>query len=159
MFFLQAYCRLDYVKIMKVKTEDMLSDSLTKVMPMPKHHVQKCGLRDLNIALAEMVFASQVAMPEAVEKDRFPCSETFVIHRCGVVLDRVVHGHVDGHEVRDLEETDPSEKTSDLDDRDTDGGTSQGVAERDLHHPAHRAEVPHQEGLQWLEQSSGKANP
>jgi hypothetical protein len=84
-FFLQAYCRLDYVKIMKVKTEDMLSDSLTKVMTMPKHHVQKCGLRDLNIALIGMVFASQVAGAEAVEKDRFPGSETFVI-QAAVVL-------------------------------------------------------------------------
>ena len=65
-FFLQAYCRLDYVKIMKVKTEDMLSDSLTKVMTMPKHHVQKCGLRDLNIALIGMVTASQFTVAEAV---------------------------------------------------------------------------------------------
>ena len=62
MFFLQAYCRLDYVKIMKVKTEDMPSDSLTKAMTMPKHHVQKCGLQDLNIVLAGMVFASQIAV-------------------------------------------------------------------------------------------------
>ncbi len=107
-----------------------------------------------------MVFASQVAGAESVEKDRFPGSETFCHPgRCGVVLDRVVHGNVVGHEARDLEETDPSEKTSDLDDRDTDGGTSQGMAERDFHCTAHRAEVPHQEGLQWLEQRSGKANP
>ncbi len=38
-FFLQAYCRLDDVKVMMVKTEDMLSDSFTKVMTMPRHHV------------------------------------------------------------------------------------------------------------------------
>ncbi len=63
----------------------MLSDSLAKVMTMPKHHVQKCGLRDLNITLIGMVFASQVARAEAVEKDRFPSSEPFVI-QAAVVL-------------------------------------------------------------------------
>ena len=74
------------MKIMKVKTEDMLSDSLTKVMTMPKHHVQKCGLRDLNIAHAGMVCASQVSVAEAVEKDRFPGSETFVIQAVVVLF-------------------------------------------------------------------------
>ena len=66
MFFLQAYCRLNYVKIMKVMTEDMLSDSLTKVMTMPKHHVQKRGLRDLTIASIGMVRATQGTKAEAV---------------------------------------------------------------------------------------------
>ena len=64
----------------------MLSDSLTKVRTMPRHHVQKCGLRDLNIALIGMVFASQVTVAEAVEKDRFPGSETFVIQAALVLF-------------------------------------------------------------------------
>ncbi len=55
---LQAYCQLDYVKIMKYKTEEMLSDNFTKVMAMPGHHVQKCGLKDLQVAMAAKVVAS-----------------------------------------------------------------------------------------------------
>ena len=64
-FLLQAYCRLDYVKIMKVKSEDMFSDSLTKIMTMPRHRVQKCGLRDLNIALTRPLWrtGSQTRRP------------------------------------------------------------------------------------------------
>ncbi len=51
---------LKHVKITKYGTEDVLSDSLTKVMTTPKHHVKKCGLKDLQFATAAMVMASQM---------------------------------------------------------------------------------------------------
>ena len=35
-----------------------MSDSLTKVMTMPKHHVKKCGLNDVRGLVAACVFAS-----------------------------------------------------------------------------------------------------
>ena len=108
-------------------------------MTMPRHHVQKCGLRDLNIAMIGMVTASQVTVAEAVVEDRFPGSETICPQgRFGVVLDRVVHGHVVGQEACDLEEPEPEETTSDEDDRNTDGRRSEDVAERDSHRSPHR---------------------
>ena len=82
-FFLQAYCQLKHVKIMKYGTEDMLSDSLTKVMTMPKHHVKKCGLKDLQLATIAMVMASQMVRVEASAAgetiDNHPGSEWFVL--------------------------------------------------------------------------------
>ena len=56
-FFLQSYCQRSHVKIMKIPTEDMFSDSLTKVMTMPKHHVKKCGLNDVKTLLAACTVA------------------------------------------------------------------------------------------------------
>ncbi len=50
------------MKIMKVKTEDMLSDIATKVMTIPRHHVQKCGLRDLSVFFCRLRF-SRIARP------------------------------------------------------------------------------------------------
>ena len=65
-FFLQAYCQLDYVKIMKCKSEDMLSDSLTEVMTMPKHHVQRCGLKDIQITMVTATTEMQCEHPPPV---------------------------------------------------------------------------------------------
>ena len=79
---------------MKYQTEEMLSDSLTKVMTMPKHHVKKCGLKDLQLATIAMVMASQVLKAEATAeavcdasgaKDDHPGSEWFVL-RAAMVL-------------------------------------------------------------------------
>jgi hypothetical protein len=50
-FFLQAFHQLDYVKIRKCKSEDILSDRPTIVMTMPKHHMHRCGLRDIQITM------------------------------------------------------------------------------------------------------------
>jgi hypothetical protein len=65
-FFLQAYCQLDYVKITK-RTEEMLPDSLTKVMTMPAHHVQKCGLKDLKDAKAAFIGMVVMTQTKAAE--------------------------------------------------------------------------------------------
>ena len=73
---------------MKYQTEEMLSDSLTKVMTMPKRHVKKCGLKDLQLATIAMVMASQVLKAEATAvavydasgtTDDHPGSEWFVL--------------------------------------------------------------------------------
>ncbi len=48
---------------MKYQSEEMLSSSLTKVMTMPKPHVKKCGLKDLQLATIAMVM--QVMVKEA----------------------------------------------------------------------------------------------
>ena len=53
--FLQAYYKKKHPKILKYGTEDILSDSLTKVMTMPKHHVGRCGLKDLQLGTIVMV--------------------------------------------------------------------------------------------------------
>ena len=80
----QAYCQLKHVKIMKYGTEDMLSDSLTKVMTMPKHHVKKYGLKDLQLATIAMAMASQMVRAEASAAasetiDNHPGFEWFVL--------------------------------------------------------------------------------
>jgi hypothetical protein len=71
---------------MKYKTEEMLSDNLTKVMTMPKQHVQKCGLNDIQVAVAAMVVASHFAVAEvAQDEDKHPNSEWLVL-KAAVVL-------------------------------------------------------------------------
>ncbi len=64
-FFLQAYCQLKRVKIMLCPTEDMLSDSLTKVMTVPKHRVKKCSSKGLQLVTIATVMASQIVRVEA----------------------------------------------------------------------------------------------
>jgi hypothetical protein len=51
---------------MKCKSEDILSDSLTKVMTMPKHHVQRCGLKDLQIMMVTVTTETQCEHPPPV---------------------------------------------------------------------------------------------
>ena len=62
-FFLQAYCQLDYEKIMKCKSEDVLSDSLTQVMAMPKHHAHRNGLKDIQIMMVTATVETQREHP------------------------------------------------------------------------------------------------
>ncbi len=52
---------------MKHRTDEMLSDSLTKVMTIPAHHVQKCGLKDLRDlkTVSGMVVLTQIKAVEA----------------------------------------------------------------------------------------------
>ncbi len=64
-FFSQAYCQLDHTKIMKYQSEEMLSNSLTKVMTTSEHHVKKCGLKDLQLATIAMAMITQVMVTEA----------------------------------------------------------------------------------------------
>ncbi len=85
-FFLQAYRQLDYVKIVKYKTEEVLSDSLTKVMTTPKHHLQKCGLRDLQVAISATVVAFNFAVAAAQDEDKHPGAEWFVLKAAAVLF-------------------------------------------------------------------------
>ena len=85
-FFLQAYFQLDYVEMMKCKSEDMLSDSLTKVMTMPKHHVQRCGLKDIQIMMVTAM-AMQCGLAEAKSaEEKYPGSEWFVLQAAAIVF-------------------------------------------------------------------------
>ena len=43
-----------------VKSQEMLADSLTMVMTMPKAHVARCGLKDLQTGLVALVMACNV---------------------------------------------------------------------------------------------------
>ena len=68
-FFLQNYCQQAHVKLLKIATENMLADSLTKVMNMPAHHVAKCGLKPVRAVAAVVAIISQVEVVEAVSSD------------------------------------------------------------------------------------------
>ena len=57
-FFLQNYVQQDHVKTIKIATEAMLADSLTKVMTMPESHVAKCGLKSFSARLGGRALVS-----------------------------------------------------------------------------------------------------
>ncbi len=64
-------------------TEAMLSDSLAKVMTMPKHNVRRCEVKDLQLGTIAVVMPSQMVKVGASAAqdqtiDRRPGSEWFV---------------------------------------------------------------------------------
>ncbi len=69
----------------------MLSDSLTKVMTMPKRHVRRRGLKDLQLGTFAMVMTSQMVEvgARAAENqtiDHHPAPEWFVLTAAVVVF-------------------------------------------------------------------------
>ena len=68
-FFLQNYCQQPHVKLLKIATENMMADSLTKIMNMPAHHVAKCGLKPVRAVAATVAIISQVEVVQALSND------------------------------------------------------------------------------------------